>query len=182
MVRSKVDNRRKAMVLSFTFAELGQVALWAVPVCVRSQMLHAVKGGWSCMLKHCLLRQLCGPDGLATAGMVLDLAGEPLLAHARLTNLLTDGDGWRSALDWRGHASLKPCFKHYNVLRKVLCKTHASLQRSVGIGCWIGGCWIGIDGCSEFWWDGCGLNRHGAELLHNSWVFGRGHEVMQTCR
>ena len=36
----------------------------------------------------------------------------------RLSNLLSDGDGFRSALDWRGGSSLKPCFIHDNVLKK----------------------------------------------------------------
>jgi len=36
----------------------------------------------------------------------------------KLSNLLTDGDGFRLAFGWRGGASLKPCFKHDNVLKK----------------------------------------------------------------
>ena len=35
--------------------------------------------------------------------------------------MLTDGDGFRTAFDWRGWASLLPCFKHWNVLKKDLC-------------------------------------------------------------
>lgn len=37
---------------------------------------------------------------------------------ARLANLLSDGDGFRAALQWRGGASMKPCFKHDNVLKR----------------------------------------------------------------
>jgi hypothetical protein len=44
------------------------------------------------------------------------------LLFARLTNLLSDGDGLRMAFDWKGASSLKPCFKHYNVFKKdTLC-------------------------------------------------------------
>lgn len=32
--------------------------------------------------------------------------------------MLSDGDGFRQAFDWRGGSSLLPCFKHWNVLKK----------------------------------------------------------------
>jgi hypothetical protein len=35
-----------------------------------------------------------------------------------LAVLLSDGDGLRQALSWRGAASLKPCIKHPNVCKK----------------------------------------------------------------
>ncbi len=117
------DNRRKAMVLSFTFKELGQMSLctahvWHTPVVIRTSVITQVEGEWSHMLRVYLQRQLLGPCGLATSGVPVVLAGQPTLIFARLTNLLSDGDGLRMALDWKGHASLKPCFKHYNVFKK----------------------------------------------------------------
>jgi hypothetical protein len=119
----KVDNRRKTMVLSFSFLEFGQVSLskaiaWQSPVCMRAGLIHQVVGGWSHVLKTYLQRQLLGTGGLAGEGLPLVVNGKPLLLFAKLTNLLSDGDGLRQALDWKGHASLKPCFKHFNVFKK----------------------------------------------------------------
>jgi len=61
---------------------------------------------------------LVGPAGFLTAGVPLLIAGVHRLLFARLANMLSDGDGLRSGLDWRGATSLKPCFKHLNVLMK----------------------------------------------------------------
>jgi hypothetical protein len=52
------------------------------------------------------------------AGIAIPVAGEQKVVFARLSNVLTDGDGHRLAWDWRGAASLKPCIKHCNVLKK----------------------------------------------------------------
>ena len=66
-----------------------------------------------------LLEQLLVADvGLATSGWCLSLAGPQRLLFAELSNLLTDGDGHRMALDWKGASSIKPCIKHYNVFKK----------------------------------------------------------------
>ena len=35
-----------------------------------------------------------------------------------MTDLLSDGDGLRQALDWNGASSMRPCLKHANVLMK----------------------------------------------------------------
>jgi hypothetical protein len=118
------DNRRKTMVLSFTFKELGQVALyngaaWLVPVCVRHSEIAALRGGWSHLLRLFLRRILFGPSGLATSGAPVRLLdGRTVLVFARVTNILSDGEGLKLGFDWKGHASLKPCFKHYNVFKK----------------------------------------------------------------
>ena len=94
----KVDNRRKTMVLSFSFLELGQAALsqglaWQTPVCLRASLIHSVVGGWSHFLKVYLQRQLAGPCGLCTSGVALVLSGQPVMLFARFTRLLSDGDG-----------------------------------------------------------------------------------------
>jgi hypothetical protein len=119
----KIDNARKCMNLSFSFRELGNHALsselaWFTPVCVRHQQIQLCKGGWPNFLREYLLLQLLGSSGLATSGVPLVLDGEVLLVFAKLKNILSDGDGLRMAFDWRGHGSLKPCFKHINVFRK----------------------------------------------------------------
>jgi hypothetical protein len=121
--KMQIDNGRKCMNLSFSFLELGNHSLsnelaWFTPVCVRSKQIHLCKGGWSNLLREYLRLQLLGTSGLATAGVPLVLDGEVVLVFAKLTNILSDGDGLRVAFDWKGHASLKPCFKHINVFKK----------------------------------------------------------------
>lgn len=97
----RFDNRRKTMVLSFSFVQLGQEALacgrfWVTPVCVRTTSISAVSGGWSAMLKLFLDELLFGAHGLATAGIPLVLHGRHVLIFARLANVLADGDGLRT--------------------------------------------------------------------------------------
>jgi hypothetical protein len=123
----KIDNRRKCMNLHFSFKELGQHALcnelaWFTPVCIRTSILHKCRGGWSHFLRMYLWTHLLGPTGIATAGVPIMISGRPILLFAKLTNLLSDGDGLRMAFDWKGASSMKPCFKHYNVFKKdTLC-------------------------------------------------------------
>ena len=118
-----LETRRKNMVLSFTFLELGQEAIsngeaWFTPVVLRSNVITELQGGWSACLNRFLQHQLLGRDGLATGGVPLLIQGQHIALFARLSNLLSDGDGLRMALDWRGASSLKPCIKHYNVFKK----------------------------------------------------------------
>jgi len=118
-----LDNTKKSMVLSFTFKELGIEALqldytWISPVVVRSQNVKLVVGGWSHMLALFLRRILLGPSGLATTGVVLTIHKKSVLINAKVTNLLSDGEGLQIALDWRGASSWTPCPRHMNVLKK----------------------------------------------------------------
>ena len=111
------------MVLSYTFRELGQEALgnglgWITCAVLRSSCIHAVRGGWSCLLRLFLEGQLFGRAGLATVGCPLSVKGNHFLLFAKLTNVLSDGDGLRQAYDWRGASGLKGCVKHYNVWKK----------------------------------------------------------------
>ena len=141
-------NRRKCMNLSYTFAELGRrvvsrSAAWITPVSVRATMIKSVAGEWSAMLCCYLRLHLLGPAGISTAGIAVNICGQPLLIHAKLKVLLTDGDGHRMALDWRGSAALKPCFKHFNVWKRgsdlanrqaghveITCDDHCRLKRT----------------------------------------------------
>jgi hypothetical protein len=123
----QVEPSRKIMVLSFTFLELGQGPVsgglaWATPVVVRTTVLRQIIGGWPNLLRRFLNRILLGANGLATSGFPLQLASGAILpVFARVTNLLSDGEGLRMGLDWKGHASFKPCFRHYNVWMKDRC-------------------------------------------------------------
>jgi hypothetical protein len=120
----RVDNSRKCMNLSFSFVELGSALscdlAWFTPVSVRKTVMQQVDGGWSCMLKEYLKLHLLSPGGLeSAAGVALDLGGGKVaVLHAKVHQILSDGDGLRIAMDWMGHASTKPCWKHYNVFRK----------------------------------------------------------------
>ena len=80
--------------------------------------LYKVDGGWSYMMRLFVERILYGPSGMSTVGVPLLIGGQERLLFAKLTNLLSDGDGHRMGWDWRGAASLKPCWKHFNVFRK----------------------------------------------------------------
>ena len=119
----KVDNRRKCMVLDFTFTELGghnlsRDGVWMTPVVVRHSMIEQVIGGWSRMLRDFLRLLFFGPHGLSTVGVAVTVGGETLVFWCCMGRLLSDGDGIRLALDWKGAAGLKPCFRHHNVVSK----------------------------------------------------------------
>jgi len=119
-----VDNCRKCMVLSFTFLQLGQEAIstgggWFTPVVLRASVIHTIRGGWPACLLSFLQRLLFGDDGLSSTGCPVSLPDGDKLIFAKLTNILSDGDGLRQALDWKGAGGLKPCCKHSNVMRKV---------------------------------------------------------------
>ena len=108
------------MVLSFNFIQLGSELLsradtWVTPLVIRHTKLDTISGGFSRVLRDFLKLQLLGPQGLLTAGVPLVVNGAPLTIFANVKHLLGDGDGLRIALDWRGAASLKPCFRHGNV-------------------------------------------------------------------
>ena len=114
------------MVLSVSFLQLGQFALtsgdaWVTLAVVRTiGVIDCVVGGWSAMLRVLLEQLFLGDLGLATVGLPLNLSQQaPVMLFAALTNFLADGDGLRSAYDWRGASSLKPCLVHHNVLKKV---------------------------------------------------------------
>jgi hypothetical protein len=120
------DNQRKSMACSFSFLELGHAALrtdkgWITNCIVRSTKIVASEGGWSSMLTRLLGDLLVDGlgGGLATSGVPLQLAadGGIVMFYARLTNLLSDGDGHKLAYDWKGASSLRPCLRHVNVLK-----------------------------------------------------------------
>lgn len=112
------------MNLSFSFLEFGQAVLcseaaWFTPVCVRSSVFREIEGGWPHLLRLFLRLLLLGPSGTNAGGIAVELGdATPTLIFANLSNILSDGDGFRVAYDWKGHASTRPCLQHYNVLRK----------------------------------------------------------------
>ena len=119
----KVNNRRKSMVLSFSFVELGiwnlwSEAVWLTPAVVRHNIISKVVGGWSHMLDKFVKLMLFGPHGLETAGVSIVCDGVSIPLYAKLKHLFSDGDGLRAALEWKGASGFKPCFRHWNCLMK----------------------------------------------------------------
>ena len=79
--------------------------------------MQQVVGGWSRLLRDYIRLQLLSSEcGLISTGVPLELGGQLTLLWANLRILLTDGDGHRIALDWNGASSIKPCFRHWNVI------------------------------------------------------------------
>ena len=114
----KIDNRRKAMVLNFSFLELGEnlrlEACWFTPIVVRANIMGKVQGGWSAMLKQYLHLHLFGLGGLCNGVRLCN----GVVVFGCLHNVLSDGDGIRMGLSWLGGNAMKPCFRHSNVLAK----------------------------------------------------------------
>lgn len=118
-----IDNTRKCLVVSIAFRELGQDHInsglaWCTPAVIRTHTIKAVAGGMSNVLRTFLMHLMLGPAGLSTSGIPLEIGGRIVPLFARVGNLMSDGDGIRAGFDWRGHASIKPCLKHFNVLKK----------------------------------------------------------------
>jgi len=119
----KVNNRRKSMVLSFSFMELGPTilsfdAMWTTPAVVRHSAILEVPGGWSQLLKDFLRYMFFGPHGLQTIGIPIREEQHTHVVFAKLGHLFSDGDGIKTALDWKGASGMKPCWCHWNVLMK----------------------------------------------------------------
>ena len=79
-----------------------------------------VEGGWAHMLRLFLEHFLVHPCGLAAGGVHVELDDGPRMIHARLSNVLADGEGHMIVWDWKGAGALKACVKHANVLKKVV--------------------------------------------------------------
>ena len=119
----QVDNRRKTMNLSFNFMQLGadvcsEDASWMTPVTLRHSIIAQSKIGWSGILAMFIKRFLFGPHGISTVGLPLRVNGALFIIKARLSIMISDGDGIRSAFNWKGAASTKPCLLHYNVFSR----------------------------------------------------------------
>jgi len=119
----KVDNARKVMVVSFSFLELGSAIRsefgWFTGSVVRSSIIHQATGGWSAMMRQYLHVHLLGANGMSEAGVAITIHGQPLLFWAKLTNLLSDGDGHKQCLSWKAAAGIKPCFFAIRIWRAV---------------------------------------------------------------
>ena len=104
--KMKADNARKSMVLSYSFIELGvqlqSELLWFTPVVLRSKQIAKIAGGWPACLRNYVLRHCFSASGISTAGIPLLIQGEQILLFESASNFLSDADGFRVALDWKG--------------------------------------------------------------------------------
>ena len=82
-------------------------------------MSKAVGGLSACLVRY-LKKHLLGPLGVQTVGVVCNVDGVSYTLYARLTNLLSDGEGLKYGLDVFGHGGIAPCIRCWNVLRKTL--------------------------------------------------------------
>lgn len=117
------DNKRKNMVFTFNFAELGSDVLqmddtWFIPLVLRCDTCGTVDGAWSHVLAALLRMFLLEPLSLKVAGIIIQVGLSADCLRADLKKLLTDGEGWMKALEWNGHASLRPDFQIANMFKK----------------------------------------------------------------
>ena len=117
------QHSKKLMCLYFNFCELGfatlaEGATWICPLVIPTEIESTVEGGWSGILADFLERFFFGSHGFLTAGVPISDGTQMFLLYATLGVLISDGDGIRKATGWRGAASMRPCMKHSNVLKK----------------------------------------------------------------
>jgi len=118
--KANLDNRRKELTIAFSFAELGmsvldKVSSWLVPAVLRSKVLSTCDGGASNCLRLVLRQLLCDRPHGFEHGYPVTIHNTHHIIYARLFVLLSDSDGLRMALDWRGFNSIRPCLKCNNV-------------------------------------------------------------------
>ena len=70
------------------------------------------------MLKMFIHYALFGPNGMSTVGIPIVDGSATLVVFVKLGALLSDGDGLKLALDWKGGSGLKCCFRHWNCYAK----------------------------------------------------------------
>jgi len=120
----KVDNSRKCLNISISFKQLSTSILcndwaWHSFASVRSQMTHRCVGGTSAFIKEAMKLLMLDPHfGLAVAGIPIVAGDATCMVFARLSIFMSDGDGLRDALNWRGASSMKPCWLHTNMVKK----------------------------------------------------------------
>ena len=110
---------KKLMCLYFSFAELemlGSNSMW-LPL-VRTLVLKLLEGGWSKVFTQMVHRTFYGRFGLSVVGVAFSHRGRDYSFFAKLSNILSDGDGLKQVTGWRGASGLRPCLLHSNILMK----------------------------------------------------------------
>ena len=117
------DNARKTMVVSFTFHELGALAIqcdscWLTTFVVPSRWFKSVEGGWPRCFNIFLRHLEDGPTNMATMGAVLAVAGRTFVLYSKVRRILTDNDGFRMTFGLKGASGLRPCLRCWNCWMK----------------------------------------------------------------
>ena len=115
------DKAKAVMCLYFNFAEVGAASegsTWFCPVSVRSAEIDSVSGGWSRVLASIVHRMFLGMHGFTTVGVALTYRNRAYVVFAKLCILLSDGDGLRKGLGWKGGNSIRTSIIHGNILKK----------------------------------------------------------------
>jgi hypothetical protein len=116
------EKAKAVMCLYFNFAEVdvvSQGSTWFCPVTVRMKEIDSTVGGWSRALACILHRMFLGDHGAQTVGIAFsDHNNRDCIVYAKLSHLVSDGDGHRKATGWRGANSLRPSIIHGNILKK----------------------------------------------------------------
>ena len=117
------QHSKKTMCLYYNFIELGHATLvegatWLCPLVLPSEVKYDLDGGWSRVLADFLQHFFFGANGFLTSGIPICHGDNMFVLFADLGIIISDGDGLREAFRWRGAASLRPCFRHDNCLRK----------------------------------------------------------------
>ena len=116
-------NSKKTMCLYFNFMELGidalsRAASWMCSCVLSCRMESEIDGRWTRVFADHLEMCFLGTFGLQDVGVLIQSEGRSMLLYAKLGIIISDGDGLRKALNWRGASSLRPCFRHDNVIKK----------------------------------------------------------------
>ena len=116
----KPDNKRKMVIWYFTYKQLGQhirnESLWWPIAVMRHTTAASVKGSLSGALRHMFL--IFFSDDSHISGVVLDIAGRPVLFTWVYSNLLGDEDALRATYSCKGSSGIKPCVKCKNIIKK----------------------------------------------------------------
>ena len=111
------------MCFSLNFKELGRQALcheltWITCAAIRSIVITKTEGGWSHLLSRLIRLMLMGPLSMKVVGIPLILHSQIFVLYADLFSILSDLDGIKIALDWKGTSSVRPCLWCTNVWKK----------------------------------------------------------------
>jgi hypothetical protein len=111
---------KKSMGVYFSFQELESThgIGWFILASIRETLMDQTKGNWSRILASILRHMLLGTHGLSRTGVAFTYRNEHYVFFAKLSNLLSDGDGHRKAIAWRGPSSFRPAILHSNILKK----------------------------------------------------------------
>ena len=115
------DHTKAVMCLYFNFVEIddaSQGSTWFCPVAARVSEISNVVGGWSRVLACILHRMFFGPNGFLTAGCAFTHEDRHYVVFAGLRILMSDGDGLRKGLAWKGANAIRASIIHGNMLKK----------------------------------------------------------------